>query len=197
MRANADEYLLLYQGLLPLGAAWPREPGATLTKMLFAQADEATRIHNRAVDLLDEADPRTTAELIGDWERVTGLPDACSAPYVTTLQERRAAVVARLTARGGQSRQFYIDLAASLGYAITITEFRPFRVGRNACGDPLCGEEWSFVWRVNAPETTVRYFRTGSSAAGEPLRTWGNELLECAIARVKPAHTLVQFGYGG
>lgn len=197
MRALLADYLSLYQGLLPVGGAWPREPQATLTKVLSAEADESTRIHNRAVDLLDEDDPRATTEMIGDWERVTALPDKCSAAYVTTLQERRAAVVARLTARGGQSRAFYTALAASLGYAITITEFGPFRVGRNACGEALCGQQWDFVWRVNAPTTTVRPFRTGASACGEPLRKWGNEMLECAIRRVKPAHTMVQFGYGG
>lgn len=195
MRAHAAEYLSLYQGLLPVGGAWPREPQATLTKVLSAEADELTRIHNRAVDLLDEADPRDTTEMIGDWERVTALPDKCSAAYVTTLQERRAAVVARLTARGGQSRAFYIALAAALGYTVAITEFRPFTC-ETPCANAIYDEAWRFTWRVDAPEVTIREFSC-ASPSDEPLRKWGNELLECAIRRVKPAHTNVLFGYGG
>ena len=197
MRATTAEYRALLQALLPTGGAWPRAAAAVLTKLLHGLAGEPTRGHNRACDLVEESDPRTAAETITDWERVTGLPDACAAAEVVTLQQRRAAVHAKLTARGGQSRQFYIDLAAALGYAITITEFRPFRVGQSTAGDPCTDEDWWFVWQVNAPETTIIEFKAGASTAGEPLRAWGNKPLECVITRLKPAHTEVQFAYGG
>jgi len=194
-----DEFADALTALLPEGPFWQgfRDRDGRGRTLLLAKARLPADVDQRAADLVREANPLGAAEMLAAREREAGLPDECSALYATTLQERRAALAARWRARGGQSKPFYVALAASLGYPITITEFRPFRVGQNACGDPLCDEEWTFVWRVNAPETTIRYFRTGASTTGEPLRKWGNELLECAIGRVKPAHTLVQFGYGG
>ena len=196
MALSADDYLSQLQALLPSGAAWTREADAVLTQLLHAQAEELARVDGRAEDLLRESDPRTTSELLPDWERVAGLPDTC-VPAAQTLQERRDALVTKLTNPGGQSHAFFIALAARLGYTVTITEFPPFEVGLSGAGDEVgSDDQWRFVWRVNGPETTVRVFRAGSGRAGEPLRKWGNELLECVLNRYKPAHTNLLFGYG-
>lgn len=195
MAGTVAGYIELLAALLPHGVAWRSEDGSTMDDLIGAMAEEFARVDGRADDLHDEADPRTTVELLADWERIAGLPDTCLAGATQTMQERRAALVGRLTARGGQSRQFFIDLAASLGYTVTITEFRPFRAGISTAGDALTNGDWIFAWRVNAPETTIVSFRAGLSAAGEPLRTWGSTRLECAIERLAPAHTIVLFGY--
>lgn len=194
MGMSAADYLSQLQALLPPGPAWPRDADATLTQLLAALADEFARVDLRAENLLDEADPRTTTEMLPDWERMAGLPDTC-VPSAQTMQERRAALHAKLTTLGGQSRQYFIDLAAALGYTVTITEFSPFRVSESAVGDALYSDDWMFAWRVNAPTTTIREFRVSESAVGEPLRSWGNDLLECAISRRATAHTHVLFGY--
>ncbi len=183
-QADYEAHLL---ALRPPGPAWAPEDDH-----LGAAAEECARVHNRAVALVDEADPRTTTELLTDWERVAGLPDACTGP-LPTLSQRRAALVARLTSIGGQSRAYFIGLAASLGYTVTITEYRPYTVD-SPVDDPLCSEEWAFVWQVNAPLDTVRY-RSVESGVDEPFSTWGNQLLECVIRRFAPAHTLVLFAY--
>jgi len=198
MGLTATDYLAQLQALLPQGPAWPRDADAELTRLLAAWADEMARIDARAADLVEEADPRTTAELLADWERVAGLPDACveALAGAQTTAQRRAALVGKLTTIGGQSAAYYIALAASLGYAITVTEFRPFRAGQSCAGDALTNDEWIFAWQVNAPETTIVDFAAGRSCAGDPLRAWGNELLECVITRLKPAHTHVLFAYG-
>lgn len=150
----------------------------------------------RAQGLLLEMLPHTSTEMLAEWERLLGLPDPCIGQLGTT-QERRAAVVAKYTETGGQSRAYFIGVAAKLGYEVTITEYRPFQVGVSAAGDALYGDDWLYAWLVNAPETTITEFAVGISAAGDPLRSWGNELLECAITKLKPAHTHVLFGYGG
>lgn len=191
---TAEQYRDQLQALLPRGKAWPREADAVLTALLDGLAPALARADARAEDLLDEADPRTTAELLADWERVAGLPDRC----VTTTQtaiERRDALVARITNAGGQSRAFFVALAAFLGYTITVAEYRPFQAGVSRAGDALTNGDWLFSWRVEAPAETVRSFVAGS-LAGEPLRSWGNEALECVIRRHAPAHTLVLFTYG-
>lgn len=195
MKPNpAEHYLSQLQALLPEGAAWSREPDATLTSVLTALAEEFARLDGNAVSLLDEADPRTTLDLLPEWERAFGLPDEC-ADQVDTLAERREALTEKVTRIGNQSRQYYIDIASRLGYEVTITEFRGHTV-LNAVNDPLYSIDWIFTWRVNAPEETVRNF-TVVSGVNEPLADWGNEILECAIERVKPAHTNVLFAYGG
>lgn len=196
MALKPEDYLAHLQALLPPGAAWSREPGATLTKTLLAQADGLSRVDERTEQMLDELDPRSTTEMIADWERVTGLPDACMGP-ANTLAERRARVLQQLRTLGGQSRQYFIDVAAALGFAITITEFGPFLAGQSCAGHALTnGPDWKHTWRVNAPAVTIRDFTAGNSTAGEPLRAWGNTPLECVINRYKPGHTYVQFAYG-
>lgn len=189
---TAADYLAQEQALLPQGAAWPRESDATLTKLLNAFADELARIDGRALTLIEEADPRTTNELLGDWERVAGLPDTCVAGTLGTAQ-RIAALVTKLTTVGGQSREYYIALAAKLGYTITITEFVPFTVA-SRIDTPIRGELWRFAWQVNAPLVTQTFFTMNSTVA-DALSTFGNTQLECVINRLKPAHTHAQFAY--
>ena len=38
-------------------------------------------------------------------------------------------------------------------------------------------------------------YNKSASAVSDPLRSWGNALLECLINRYKPAHTSVYFNY--
>jgi uncharacterized protein YmfQ (DUF2313 family) len=181
--------------LFPQGLAWILE-GTVFENLVSGIAPELARVDRRASDLINELDPRTTSELLTDWERVLGLPDGCTG-QLGTLQERRNAIVAKLNAIGGQSREYFIALAATHGFEITVEEFRPFQAGVSRAGENVNSQFWRFAWRVNAPETTVWAFRAGQSTAGEPLRNWGNKPLECLIRKYKPAHTHPIFAYGG
>jgi uncharacterized protein YmfQ (DUF2313 family) len=193
MGMTVAEYRNQLQMLLPPGAAWTREAEADLTGLLEALAAELARVDQRGQDLLDEADPRTTSELLTDWERLAGLPDPCSGP-LATIRERRDALLAKITGMGGQSRAYFIALAESLGYTIQIREYFPFVAGRSVGNNLANGDVWRHTWQVDAPAVTSKHFTIGS-AAGEPLRVWGNSLLEFAIGRRKPAHTMVLFAY--
>lgn len=184
------------QKLLPRGAAWPRGLNSTLYRLLRALADELERLSRRVDDLIDEADPRTALELLPEWETELELPGPCMVGLEQTIAERRGAAHSKHVRLGGQSIQYFIDLAAALGYTVTITEFRPFEVDASAVGDALHGDDWLFVWQVNAPEETIREFNVGDSVVGEPLRNWGNTLLECTLSEVAPAHHTVLFAYG-
>jgi uncharacterized protein YmfQ (DUF2313 family) len=130
-----------------------------------------------------------------EWEATLGLPDPCIGE-LDTIQQRQAAVCAKFTARGGQSAAYFRQLAASLGYAITITTFRPFYVSEGHVDDPLYDEQWAFVWQVNiAASNTLVYFRVGESTVDEPLVAFGNTALECLLDAAKPAHTEIIFSY--
>jgi uncharacterized protein YmfQ (DUF2313 family) len=105
------------------------------------------------------------------------------------------AVIYRLLEEGGQSPAYFEALAADLGYQVTVSEFRPFRAGRGRAGEPVYGTDWAHAWQVYCGATAITSFRAGASCAGEPLRNWGNEMLECAISSRAPAHTHVIFTY--
>lgn len=196
MSHSVEEYTQLLRNLLPPGKAFPRERGTNLEQLLTGMAAELARVEARADVLAIEVNPLDTSELLPDWERAAGLPDKCAGILETTQQGRRNALLAKLTSTGGQSVAYFISVAKSLGYEITITEFRPFRAGLSSAGDPLTNGDWVYAWRINAPDTTIIEFKAGLSAAGEALRTWGNDTLECKINQLKPAHTITLFGYG-
>jgi uncharacterized protein YmfQ (DUF2313 family) len=190
---DAAAYLDQLQALLPPGAAWPREADATLTALLSAWAEELARVDARASDLVEEADPRTTFELLPDWERVAGVPAPCLEGLDQTVQQRRNALVGQLTALGGASRAYFIGVAAALGFEIAITEFRPHTVNDDVEAEIL-GDSWAFAWRVNSAEAPVIELVVTDDVE-QPLAAWGNDLLECALGRLKPAHTVLLFTY--
>jgi uncharacterized protein YmfQ (DUF2313 family) len=193
---TAAEYREQLKALLPPGQAFPRDPGTTLHDLLDGMSVELARLDGRASVLPHEANPATSLELLPDWERVAGLPDKCSGVLEETLQGRRNALLTKLTSTGGQSPAYFIELAETLGYRVTIEEFRPFRAGMSVAGDALTNGPWVHTWLIRAPAASITEFRAGLSAAGERLRTWGNDTLECKINQLKPAHTVALFAYG-
>lgn len=189
------DYLRQLQALLPPGPAWQRDGESPTARIFSALAAEFAAVDSRAVRLVDEADPRVVVELIGDWERVAGLPDPIIGP-AETLQGRRGHLAARLVGIGGQSKEYYVAVAAGFGFMVAISEFRQFRVGQQRMGMPLCGDDWRWAWAVDAPAVSLTSFRMGASAMGERLQSWGNEVLERLLNKIRPAHTLVIFRYG-
>ncbi len=191
---DVGAYTAQLQQLLPTGAAWTRDPAATLTAVLAALAAEFARVDARVDDLLTEIDPRSTYELLTDWERVLGLPDGC-APVLGTLAERRAGLIQKLAGLGGQTPAFFVALAAALGFDVVIHEFDS-DVDDYSPGLDISGGKWRLVWRVEVlDQTDFTVFRAGVSAAGDRLTEGGALDLECVIKRAKPAHTLVLFTY--
>ena len=195
MAVIADDYLRQLQALLPPGPAWPKDDTAGLTRLLNSLAQEFGRVDARAMQLVEESDPRTAAELLIDWERVAGLPDTCVAASGVdqSIAQRHNALVGRITMLGGQSAAYFTALAASLGYAITITEFHLQDVNDDV-NYGLYAPPWQYAWQVNASLNTVFELAVNDSAR-DPLASWGNQLLECVISRFKPAHTTVLFSY--
>jgi len=194
MGLTVEQYIQEMKALLPRGIFWETEDGDVLNNLLSALSEELARIDARATGLLDEVDPRTVYELLPDSERELGLPDSCT-DQVDTLAERRDALHSKLISVGGQSRQYFIDIIAVLGYVVTITEFKPYFV-TSAVNYPIYDTRWRFVFQINAPATTVRLM-TVCDEVNSGLRMWGNASLECLTNKLKPAHTQVIFSYEG
>ncbi|MCA1452827.1 DUF2313 domain-containing protein [Bradyrhizobium sp. BRP22] len=132
---TGDDYAEAMQALLPLGQAWPRGEDSVLMKVVGGLTRIWGDFEIRASKLLEvESDPRITLELLPDWERNWGLPDPCWS-QAKSIGERQRELVLRMTMLGAQSREFFIGLGSYLGYSITISEYRPFMVGLDRCGD--------------------------------------------------------------
>ena len=111
-----NQYTKLLKNLLPSGPIWPREEGTDLHQFLDGHAVELQRIDEQIQTLIVESYPETATELIGEWETDVGLPDACF-DIPSSLDARRNQVLARLTLRGGASKEFFIKAAGSLRIA--------------------------------------------------------------------------------
>jgi uncharacterized protein YmfQ (DUF2313 family) len=200
MKSTTEQYTSHLQALLPQGAAWSRAAKSKLTELLAGFAGDLSRNHNRAVDLVEEADPRTALELLVDWERVCGLPNQCSA-ISTTIQERRAAVVAKLNERGAQDINYFKRMAVLLGYNVEFKEHRPFVCGKSTLGKDVLygGPECRNRWQAIVLEARITPFRAGVSQCGkDPLAKISRaEDLECQLHRLKPAQSELILGYKG
>lgn len=194
---TAEDYRQQLLSLLPRGPAWNDAGSAMLGELAAGLTLESERVGRRMIDLIVDAYPSSTVELLQDWERALGLPDAC----VTTAQnagERRAAVVSKLTRSSNPTPAFFVGLAAGLGYGATVIEYNPALAGLAVIGDRVFSEDWESTWAIQIPGdyTVVRYAEAGSAVIGDALATWGEDALECTILQYKPAHTTVIFIYG-
>ena len=189
MSSLSDQLKLLLPPVSYDGTA----PG--LSAALEAEANALT-LSESSADLVYRAIFPDSGEALTDWERVLGLPDPCLIGVPQSGSQRVQAVVSKLKWRGGQSKAFFISLAKSLGYDITITTFRPPRAGIARAGDPVYGGDWAFTWRVNAPAVSITYARAGIARAGDPVAAWGNKSLECRLSQMQPAESILLFGYG-
>ena len=192
---SQDQALRSALSQVPPGWAWSRDPASVMGRTLTPLAAETVRFEQRAEALVAESTPGAATVMLEDYERVLG-PDPCLAP-AATFDARRLSVHARWTARGGASRAHFIELAANLGFAITIEEFKVARYGRFRHGQPRYGAAWAFAWRVTASATTIVPARYGTHRTGEPYRSWGSGTLECTLRRQAPAHTVLLFAYVG
>ncbi len=202
IRRSGDEYGDQFAALFPSGPAWPRDEGSLFQKIIRSLSMIWGDVDSRAGDLLErESDPRTTVELLDDWERAFGLPDPCLSEALT-VADRQVALVNRMTIEGAQSRSFFIGLAERIGYQISIHEYSPFMCGISRCGVDsweIGSPEIRFYWRVLVSGARISWFRAGSGQSGvDPhVRTGIASDLECLLRRWKPAHTEIIFDYTG
>jgi uncharacterized protein YmfQ (DUF2313 family) len=212
MRRGQPEYFHVLHALLPRGIAWPRWPTTVLMRFVYGLAGIFGYCDGRAADLLvRESDPRSTVEMLDWWERAWGLPDPCWAGMRETIGERQRMLVMKMTMIGGQSRQWFINMARFIGYAIEISEYRPWMTGYDRVGDnrarvngglgrwpaQMGHPEMRFAWTVHIQRRRLVWFRVSRGQCGiDPHLKIDLALdLECLIRRWRPAHTEVLFDY--
>lgn len=192
---SVEQYTSALQGLMPSGLVWPRDTDSVQTQVLAAQAEEFAQSDTDALSLLAGAFPSTATIMLKEWESALALPDDCAIGESDSIALRQKAVKTKLTSTGGQSVDYFIAQAKALGYSITITRFRRAMAGMSGAGAAINGDDWPFVLLVTAPETTITYAMAGANYAGDPLRSWGNKLLECRLTSMAPSHEIIKFAY--
>jgi uncharacterized protein YmfQ (DUF2313 family) len=191
---SAGDFAARQHAHLPSGPAWPRESGTTMAALVAALGDGFADLNGRIADLTErESDPAQAIEVLSRWEAEFGLPDPCT-PLNPTLPQRRAALLARIYETGDPTPAHLIAVAATLGYAITITEFRPFDVEMSV-EDPICGPDWAFAWQINGAQVTEQLLDVENWTVEDPLAAWGNNPLICMLRRLAPAHTVLIFTF--
>ncbi|MBJ7553153.1 YmfQ family protein [Marinomonas spartinae] len=187
-----SEYQHALLALLPRGNAWAKVPDSQLGRLMAGISEELARVDQRALDVLKESHPSQAYETFAQWEAEYGLPDPCSG-VDPSYQERLAALLQSYRMKGSQSREFLIEIAAIMGYQITITEYQTARYGQ-PYGSLYGGEDWAFTWQINAAQYSPKTRHYGDPW-GDRYRTWSNQRLECVFNRLKQAHTHIIFKY--
>lgn len=197
MAMTESDYVEQMRQLLPPGPAWDREfYGGEVDEVLQGLATEFARIDQRGDALLAELYPPTMRELVPDWETVMGLPDDCL-PDDPSFEQRKAAVLRRHMAQGGQSLAYFVGLARELGYPdATAVEWRAPRFGRSRFGKARFGT-WAaqFIWTIKLGRRHAGGRRFGVAVWGERFGANPSEAVECVIKRWAPPFTVVLFEY--
>ena len=157
--------------------------GTNVSPSLFGRfwsviSAELARLETRSFELVLEATPGKSIELLDQWEAQAGLPSPCLEGEVQTLEERQTAAHMKLYGENETVTVEYLeDYALSLGYVIEITEgggfSTPFETGLSQVGDRL-GQ-----WDVRS--TMVIEVISGANP----------ERLQCIFSDILPSHVIV------
>lgn len=181
---------LLYQ-LLPPECYAPDDPD--LLAQLAATGNALDAAGASADRALAAVTPYGAGETISDWERVVGITPASGA----VQQQRVDAVVAKLRQMGGLSIPYFTQLAAGLGYTITISEPQYAQAGVSRAGDAMWVQDIIWVWQVQVQGSASLIYQAcaGTASAGDPISSFSDPVIEQVFNDLKPAFTFVYFSY--
>lgn len=146
-----------------------------------------------------QAHPSGITVSLEEWERELGLPDPCSAG-LGSIEARIRAVRMKHAAIGGASPSYFICLARSAGYEITIEEPDGFECDASECdGDEYVSDiDLRLFWIVTPAGVQETWFRPDEAECDfDPLEGYVPfDDLECLLNSVAPLHTRLIFNYG-
>jgi uncharacterized protein YmfQ (DUF2313 family) len=173
--------------------SWVLDPtGQYAQRELAATAAPLQDAWTNSLTLYEEQDPASAFATFDRWQAVNGLPDQCT-PDGLTLSQQRDRLLTKIASPGGQSAAYMVQVAARLGFTITITQFDAHTVA-SAVDEPLAGMDWRYRWQVNAVAAGIT-FSTVSDPVDTPLATGAANPLECVLNQIRPAHTQITFIY--
>jgi uncharacterized protein YmfQ (DUF2313 family) len=184
MSRTSEQYRKALHGLAPQGLVWPEvADDSNLGKLWETIGDALLSLDNDSNSVLNDLFPDSVGTFLGDWSRVLGFPRFGFEDLTSSGQ--RDANLAWLNVNEFSNKQFFVDIAAILGFDIVVED-------RDE--DPTLGPfEFLITTSSDLPAT---FFRAGESRAGERLVNPGaQEPLEALIEFFAPAHTTPSFFY--
>lgn len=179
MGRDGNGYLRELYSRLPRGPIWPTQDSEAPTwdALLDALANEFGRVAESAAAMLADFFPDACVQSLPDWERLLGLPD-CGLALGTTVEERRAAVVAKLRRRGNPTLVNIQHQADAFGNGAVVSTSGTsdlFFVGSSTVGDtPVSNAD-------AATQVNITYDAPQS------------DTFECAMRHAVPVHLTITF----
>lgn len=196
------EILAALFALLPRGRAWRThegagpEPGSVLYQFWSAVAEVFAFVAKRFCDLRLEFWCATMSETRDAWMKEYGLPDDCD-PWPD--------ICAKVAAIGGQRCEYFAEIAARAGWAITCLDLSlacGTRVGCGRAGRARTGAKREIALEIIVDLGASPAYgglvqtppRAGRMRAGRPFPCPPNiSPIQCIIERVAPAHVEVRY----
>lgn len=157
--------------------------GEWIYRSLLVEGLALDRAYDCSLQIIEAISP-LAGTMIGDWERVTGLTKNKHKP----LEERIAAVVAKLNDKASLSIPYITNKAKEIGYNIKIIEPEPFRAGISRAGEVLWDEgvKWLFFVDIGVPE---KFYSGEYRLDLYGVKTISDPILEALLNAAQPAYT--------
>ena len=167
---------ILYDSILT-GAS----EGDLFKRLLSCFASRLVELEGNAINYLNDTDPiNCTGDHLTDFLRVLGIPDECMSQLELTESDlQKIAHVKFLFGSQTTNKQFYLDVAESLGYDITVEENI---VDLNA---RIMGVARMNVERMGGRSGNSRFQITINSGVLD------NEILKCILEKATQAHAVI------
>jgi len=169
---------------MPGGKMWTAKSSATSTLRALLQGlgVEMTRAEQLMNVICDECDIAQTSALIGEWEKLLGIPDE-SIPVAATLGLRRSNVLFKLSIFGTAMAADWVRIAKVLGFTIT--------VGAADGGGDIPYTDWRARFVI-----VVTVVTTPSLWPWSWPHIWGGmdlTVLKAMLETIKPANCLIVY----
>jgi len=195
---TAEDFKNAINAALPQGPAFPRENTPNRDGIITPIAEELATEYALTNKMITESNPATTSDLLPEWETDHGLPDCPEFAPVTT-EDRRTALVGKLTAVPSLNPAAIVQISKNLGFDVEVIERRPFQCGISKCGDgqhQTTSANSRFWLTIKVLGDRATRFKSGVSRCGEKLLTiTPAKALECKIPQINHAHIKLSFAY--
>lgn len=160
--ATTARHVHVLKKLFPL----PME-GDLFDAEMALQGNQLDSINLEAHTLLLEFFPDTAIITIANWEKRLDITPA-SGDSLSVRQQRASTKYREI---GGLSKDYFLGIAADMGFLIEIIRLQPIRCGVSECGDEFAIERIKFMWQV--------VIKTEGDIAISELETKFNTLKPC------------------
>lgn len=166
---------------------------STLRKILIGLASEWLNFRDKINEVSNQYNPKTTTQLIQEWEEFVGIPDSCI-PIASTIEQRRLNVLLKLAGINATTENQFKKVAEILGYNIQVSN------GVSTSTFPLT-LPFLLISEASAPYTIVITLPSSLQPSGFPLTfpftltAQQPAILNCLFDKLKPANTQLFFRY--